>query len=546
MAETQDALVVSGCADVKTTVESMTLLDIAERVPPSMIQLLVLLGPTVDAVHRFLVLATWRGGVTTHIASWTLVAAWVLVCLYGYEVLRYAPQALPLAWIAYTWVRGSFARVSGRRSADGAAVTATVKTVIAQVCDISDFFAAVYSGALGPALTLLTWTPTNPAAWHIAVFLVASWPLWLLSVFPRHLWITPIYMLCTSVRELYASPAVRAVRAYVAHTAAPRAVDAVERHLPRVAHALVRASAAVHVHVLPHACGAVHWLRGAVRTADANVSVQLFPPFPVAAFSVRHMLLVAGVVALTWCSPWATLLRAAVWRSALVRHATLGLVRVLSGAASPGEMVRAALPKRLSAMPPAASRKRVQSHETLFQFDIFENQRWWIGLDWTAALLPQERPSWSDSNNHAVAPPSSFMLPAPLRMYVPSTTHPGYEDCRYATWQWVDPEWRVAGAQGITSSTYTPQTLMHAADAQRLSDEHVAQGSAAELPPSLRALVHAAGSTDPDCDIDGWQYGDNAWEKLGPRNGMGKYTRRRCWVRRAVLVVSVAHGERKK
>jgi len=29
-----------------------------------------------------------------------------------------------------------------------------------------------------------------------------------------------------------------------------------------------------------------------------------------------------------------------------------------------------------------------------FRFEIQENQRWWMGLDWTSALLPQERPSW--------------------------------------------------------------------------------------------------------------------------------------------------------
>ncbi len=40
-------------------------------------------------------------------------------------------------------------------------------------------------------------------------------------------------------------------------------------------------------------------------------------------------------------------------------------------------------------------RRAVERHEdVVYQFSIFENQRWWVGLDWTAALLPQERPSW--------------------------------------------------------------------------------------------------------------------------------------------------------
>lgn len=29
-----------------------------------------------------------------------------------------------------------------------------------------------------------------------------------------------------------------------------------------------------------------------------------------------------------------------------------------------------------------------------FTFTIYQNERWWIGLDWTQALLPSERPAW--------------------------------------------------------------------------------------------------------------------------------------------------------
>lgn len=37
-------------------------------------------------------------------------------------------------------------------------------------------------------------------------------------------------------------------------------------------------------------------------------------------------------------------------------------------------------------------------------------------------------------------------------------------------------------------------------------------------------------------DQEGWQYGDNHFEKMGKKGGLGKYTRRRAWVRRAGLV----------
>lgn len=32
--------------------------------------------------------------------------------------------------------------------------------------------------------------------------------------------------------------------------------------------------------------------------------------------------------------------------------------------------------------------------DILFTFSIYQNERWWIGLDWTQAMLPSERPAW--------------------------------------------------------------------------------------------------------------------------------------------------------
>ena len=40
------------------------------------------------------------------------------------------------------------------------------------------------------------------------------------------------------------------------------------------------------------------------------------------------------------------------------------------------------------------NKSKNKSKETLFRFEIYENQRWWMGLDWTHALLPGERPTW--------------------------------------------------------------------------------------------------------------------------------------------------------
>lgn len=39
-------------------------------------------------------------------------------------------------------------------------------------------------------------------------------------------------------------------------------------------------------------------------------------------------------------------------------------------------------------------RNKSKCKDTMFRFEIYENQRWWMGLDWTHALLPGERPTW--------------------------------------------------------------------------------------------------------------------------------------------------------
>ncbi|KAI3624047.1 hypothetical protein CBS14141_002475 [Malassezia furfur] len=413
-----------GERSAKKSVQTMTLMDIIERVPPSMMQLLVAMGPAIDAVHAFLVIATWRGGYRQRVQSWLLLLGYILTCLYGYEVLRYAPQVVILAYIGYLSLRGSFSRVSGHApSTDDGATSRKIKRAIAQLCDISDFVAAVCETLIYPLHALFHAQVHGVGTHHLVVFLLAS----------------------------------------------------------------------------------------------ENVS--------------------------------------AFWRSVApkqLRGASTALVQDTRHAAT---------------------------HETVFQFEIYENQRWWIGLDWTAALLPNERPSWSDGDNNAVAPPSSFTLPATTRTRVPSSAKPGRDDVRTAEWHWVDLEWRVAGAQSITSTVYTPASAMPASEAQRLStrfveEKHVddagavldatdrlkaatdaaskgpapdkqeaaaLQSAEQELPEELASVARPASlaSNATDVDPEGWQYGGNSWEKLNRVNGIGKYTRRRCWVRRAVLVITV-------
>ena len=83
-----------------------------------------------------------------------------------------------------------------------------------------------------------------------------------------------------------------------------------------------------------------------------------------------------------------------------------------------------------------------------FRFEVHENQRWWMGLDWTSALLPQERPSWCDSHLLPVSPPASFPLPpsSSIILSSPTKTEPNVRVKRIATWRWLDDDWSIVRA----------------------------------------------------------------------------------------------------
>jgi hypothetical protein len=238
-----------------------------------------------------------------------------------------------------------------------------------------------------------------------------------------------------------------------------------------------------------------------------------------------------------------------------------------------------------------------------FRFEVFENQRWWMGLDWTSALLPQERPSWCDVHSLPVSPPMAFTLPASSSIDVPAPTdaEPRAHVRRTATWRWLDDDWNVfknTGDEKTSTTTSRPQAFKDE-DAVSINstsgsikqqrrtsgllgtspdsaDTHARAPSMAEAAfakglvrlksvapnlsstPSVTSPVkpsppqrnrtsseasndtaapvavedilagaapgpqgQAADRSEPT-DNDGWVYGDNKWENMGNKGGLGK------------------------
>lgn len=68
--------------------------------------------------------------------------------------------------------------------------------------------------------------------------------------------------------------------------------------------------------------------------------------------------------------------------------------RTKSGVGIPGLLGRKTRHDVVEEKPVKAADNEGEGEDVQLQFTVFENQRWWVGLDWTHALLPGERASW--------------------------------------------------------------------------------------------------------------------------------------------------------
>ncbi|KZT68297.1 hypothetical protein DAEQUDRAFT_728109 [Daedalea quercina L-15889] len=272
----------------------------------------------------------------------------------------------------------------------------------------------------------------------------------------------------------------------------------------------------------------------------------------------RVLLALAGTVLLTWRARWVALIRRGLWRSAHVRWAIYRLWALLSG--QPLSPTLASLRISTSSSAVAAEPPAEQPANAIrFLFTVHENQRWWMGLDWTAALLPGERPSWCSASLQPVQPPAAFALPAPTTVYMRNSD--GGRVKRTARWRWAEPEWRVvmhkegepaARVERPLPKEEPPSTTASGAARMLRAAGKMREGSISASPEQPKAKErendegeHQGGAEEEDqeeevfTDPDGWVYADNKWEGPSAKGGMGKYTRYRRWTRIAILIETV-------
>ena len=259
-----------------------------------------------------------------------------------------------------------------------------------------------------------------------------------------------------------------------------------------------------------------------------RVTSVLYVPYSILVFLVRLRVIIAvtGTVILTWKAPWAVIARKGLWSSAWFRWSVYHLWSFVSGQPPPPPPQSYPVAVKPNTKAGAATITPVEPLR--FLFTIHENQRWWMGLDWTAALLPQERPAWSTSSEEPISPPSAFVLPPPTTVYLP---HEKGRAKHTATWTWEEDEWRVLRKlEGSSTSRVErplPSLKEEVPTSRLLKAAGVMKDAKDAQPNHEKRDRDKEEEEDPESDetltdADGWIYADNKWEGSSGRGSMGK------------------------
>lgn len=322
---------------------------------------------------------------------------------------------------------------------------------------------------------VLTWTSDD------------SWKSFLLAL----TWITIVLYYEVLVGYFGHLLAVAAIAGYVYWTKAVEKRQKESPTLDAIVHTLSNTTSRINLFLAP-----VTTLSLTTQDVTRLLFTTLFltPVFMVVAFFLvtpRIIILVSGLLILTYHSVYARVTRAILWRSRTVRLLTFYLTGLdFSGHArfqahSDGKLSKNVLGVQSSDGKPVR-----------FTYVLFENQRRWLGIGWTANLLAYERAPWTDEFLNESTLPESFKLPEDENLGV--------------EWQWVDEIWRLDltndGGLVISSKGKGKTT-----------------------------------TADPGSNV-GWIYYDNVWKNPSAEDAFMKYTRRRRWVRTAQLV-NAGHQE---
>ena len=174
-------------------------------------------------------------------------------------------------------------------------------------------------------------------------------------------------------------------------------------------------------HLLPRA-PSVEWSLQLPMMSWVRLFGLLYVPYLIAMYLIPLKVTVAilGTVLLTWRAPWSRTTRNVVAKNGWIRYLSRRAWHMATSIPiSPSSLAPPSTSITKTPLPPDVLADVPPPVTLRFRFTVHENQRWWVGLDWTAALLPQERASWTSSSLRPILPPMSITVPPTKTAYFP-------------------------------------------------------------------------------------------------------------------------------
>ncbi|CAO3570998.1 unnamed protein product [Mortierella alpina] len=405
-------------------------------VPASVTLLLSYSSPAIHLLHRLLQLLTWTSD--RSVKSFLVLFAWWAICLGTETFLIFGFHGVLVLYIMYMWIRS---RTASKTAAEIPLPQSPVTPKSGR--------AASFTSSLGSSRS--TSLRSSSSARH------------------------------PTTTQLDQAVTLREIQEILDHWAAwNRTLDRIETYFD--------------------------WSDPWTTTKVLAVAVVTYVPWLILNYFVpmRFIVVVLGSIVICWRAPWFAVL----WAVAAKFQAFSPLLQLIPFWPRPEVSATYQKKKRFSVKDiisrAIGQRKKDDSeayksyktntgydieedHATMYyKFVLYENQRWWLGLEWTPMMLPNDRAPWTDDHLEPTQSKSAFQLPPP---HIAHEAIPGSSNKvlrKSQEWRWLDPHWRLK--LGL------------------------------------------------DSDTDGWEYANNHWQKWSGKNRRGAYTRRRAWERTAKLI----------
>ncbi|ANZ75739.1 BA75_02999T0 [Komagataella pastoris] len=195
--------------------------------------------------------------------------------------------------------------------------------------------------------------------------------------------------------------------------------------------------------------------------------------------STKQAILSLGVLLLSYHSSWNIATRRLLWRSLYIRKliaVTTGLPVGLHAQLSATQLARG--------LSSAEHTSDMSLQEKIVTFQVFENQRRWLGVDWSCYLLPFERSAFTNEFLEECHGLTQFEFPP-----IPTTSSRPDGKVLIMKWSWADPDWSLD--------------------------------------------LNFNDNKSPE----GWVFYNNNWKSPSYSDSITSFTRTRKWLRKAKLIV---------